>query len=351
MPVQRNGKWLVDIYVKGHGRIRRQFDSEALAKRFELNPLAEELRVGSAFRRHYKLAWKGENDERNSLRITEELISLLGEDTPVTSLNYSMIMDMVEEWKEKENSNATINRKLSKLNTILTWCTEQGSHTSIKIPKFREEGGRIRFLTLEEEDLLLSQLSNLYHRTFFQFLVDTGCRAGEAMRLEWRDISNGKATFWETKDNGFRTIPIPTPALDALRSLPQGTGKVFAEGMTYIGFYKAWEAAKARVEMVRKDEVCPHVLRHTCATRLVQNKVDIRRVMAWLGHRNIKTTLRYAKLANEDLDLCAAVLSGIRGNPLPIVSMGSQIDTENSVEISTGRRGRVAEGGGLLNRR
>ena len=46
-------------------------------------------------------------------------------------------------------------------------------------------------------------------------------------------------------------------------------------------------------------EVTLHVLRHTCASRLVQRSVPIYTVSKWLGHSSVKVTERYAKLAPE----------------------------------------------------
>ncbi|MBO6631600.1 MAG: tyrosine-type recombinase/integrase, partial [Psychroserpens sp.] len=43
------------------------------------------------------------------------------------------------------------------------------------------------------------------------------------------------------------------------------------------------------------------MLRHTCASRLVQAGIDLRRVQTFLGHQTIQMTLRYAHLATDDL--------------------------------------------------
>src|SRR5215217_3080179 len=73
-------------------------------------------------------------------------------------------------------------------------------------------------------------------------------------------------------------------------------------------FRAIWNDAKAEVGLGADDQVVPHILRHTCASRLVQGGIDIRRVQMWLGHQTLSMTMRYAHLATNDLDACVGVL-------------------------------------------
>lgn len=70
----------------------------------------------------------------------------------------------------------------------------------------------------------------------------------------------------------------------------------------------AWNEAKAEMGLADDRDLVPHVLRHTCASRLVKGGIDIRRVQMWLGHQTLTMTMRYAHLATFDLDNCVAVL-------------------------------------------
>jgi site-specific recombinase XerD len=83
-------------------------------------------------------------------------------------------------------------------------------------------------------------------------------------------------------------------------------------------FRAIWNEAKLEVGLGYDDQVVPHVLRHTCASRLVQGGIDIRRVQMWLGHQTLQMTMRYAHLATADLDRCVAVLE--RQNLAPHVT-------------------------------
>jgi hypothetical protein len=78
--------------------------------------------------------------------------------------------------------------------------------------------------------------------------------------------------------------------------------------LTGFGFRAVWNDAKQEVGLGDDDQVVPHILRHTCASRLVQGGIDIRRVQMWLGHQTLQMTMRYAHLATNDLDFCLRVL-------------------------------------------
>jgi hypothetical protein len=73
-------------------------------------------------------------------------------------------------------------------------------------------------------------------------------------------------------------------------------------------FRAIWNEAKGEVGLAADEQVVPHILRHTCASRLVQGGIDIRRVQMWLGHQTLSMTMRYAHLATNDLDGCVFVL-------------------------------------------
>ena len=141
-----------------------------------------------------------------------------------------------------------------------------------------------------------------------RFLVATGARVGEALNLTWADIHDNKATFWETKAATPRTVPLSRQAIAALAfqkgKHPAGPFKT----VRYANFRNAWNRAKQRCGLGRDPQVVPHVLRHTCASRLAQSGVDIKRIQEFLGHKTLAMTLRYAHLSPSHLDVCAAAL-------------------------------------------
>lgn len=215
-------------------------------------------------------------------------------------------------FRKKGNSNATINRKMTAVIKFLKRLNELG--VDVKIPRYarlRESNARIRFLSRDEEDLLLSIIRRTdedYHHLCI-FLVDTGARVGEALSLKWSDIGANGATFWITKSGKPRTVPLTArvrESLDALGARNRIGGPF--QAIRYQNFKYAWDRAKEQTALRSDKQVVPHILRHTCASRLVQNGVDLRRVQAFLGHQTIQITLRYAHLSTSDLAICVDAL-------------------------------------------
>lgn len=109
-------------------------------------------------------------------------------------------------------------------------------------------------------------------------------------------------------------MPLTPRAISAIQAHTGAPDGPFAN-IDQQRFRATWNAAKGEVGLERDDDVVPHVLRHTCASRLVRGGIDIRRVQMWLGHQTLQMTMRYAHLASHDLDVCLPVL--LRRQPEP----------------------------------
>src|SRR5690606_27121458 len=112
-----------------------------------------------------------------------------------------------------------------------------------------------------------------------------------------------RATFWLTKSGRSRTVPLTARARAAVEA-NTGRGQGPFIGIKQYQFRAVWNDAKKQVGLGDDPDVVPHVLRHTCASRLVRGGIDMRRVQTWLGHQSLQMTMRYAHLATNDLDMC-----------------------------------------------
>ena len=220
-----------------------------------------------------------------------------------------MLDGLIGALRRRGNSNATINRKMAALSKLLRKAYKMGDIHSL--PEFRrqkEKAGRIRFLEPQEEERLFAAIrtrSELYYRLCI-FLVDTGARLGEAISLRWNDAHNGRVTFWVTKSGRSRSVPLTARAAETLTFEVPGIGPF--QDVDQQQFRAAWNASKNEIGLGSDEDLVPHALRHTCASRLVRGGIDIRRVQMWLGHQTLQMTMRYAHLASHDLDMCVPIL-------------------------------------------
>lgn len=180
-----------------------------------------------------------------------------------------------------------------------------------KKPK-KSQRQRTRYLTPDEESRLLAALPEKYH-SVVMFLLDTGLRVREALRLEWEATKHhpdfAAITLRSSKSERMRTVPLTTRAKDCLRTAKAaGMHRPFT--MTYPALRKAFNLAKQRagLDVAGQERFVIHSMRHTCASRLVQRGADLYLVQNWLGHVSPATTSRYAHLAPDSLRPLAALL-------------------------------------------
>ena len=265
--------------------------------------------VKSLFLRYADILWENGSHKYNVTSFIGEIDEILLGQT-FSAFDQETLDTVIGALRERGNSNATINRKMAALQKLLRKAFKMGDIHSL--PEFRrqkERAGRLRFLTYEEEQLLFGAIGDKSAdaHALCIFLVDTGCRLGEALGLRWADIDQRRVTFWITKSGRSRTVPLTARASKAVigqRGRPRGP---FRHIMAHR-FRAVWNAAKNETGFAGDRDLVPHTLRHTCASRLVQGGIDIRRVQMWLGHQTLQMTMRYAHLATHDLDKCVAVL-------------------------------------------
>ena len=176
-------------------------------------------------------------------------------------------------------------------------------------------GARDRWLTYDEEQQLLPKTeAKLYGNLKDIVILDlhTGLSQEEILKLQWTQIDFKRATLTtkrkktERRDLPIRTIPLNKTALEVLRQ----RHKVRSLGSFFVFFntvgqqIDASKLKRAFKEAVKEAEIVDftfHDLRHTFATRLVHEGVDLYKVSKLLGHKDIATTQRYAHHYPESL--------------------------------------------------
>lgn len=255
--------------------------------------------------------WENNNHKNNCYAFIHEIDEFMRL-RKIVVYDDALIDILVDHFRIIGNRNSTINRKLSALYRLLRKAERSGQITRLPTyVRLRERNSRVRFLTADEEAVMFSTigLHNRHHELLCRFLVDTGARVGEALALKWNDINGNVATFWITKSGKSRSVPLTHRAAEALERARAFGGNGPFSPISYPNFKYNWNRARKQNGFTEDPYMVPHILRHTCASRLVQAGIDLRRVQTFLGHQTIQMTLRYAHLATNDLDQCAIALN------------------------------------------
>jgi integrase len=176
------------------------------------------------------------------------------------------------------------NRELAVLKSLFNRCKEwklfEGDNPVTSVKLLKEPRQRLRFLEPEEEDRLLAECAEPL-RTLI--LVGTNCGLrlkSEALTLRWEDIDAGRRTVTVqasyAKSGQTRTVSLNSVVLAALTRLPKISEFVFAKPNGKP--YHAIRGFRAACQRAGLTGVTPHSTRHTFATRLVENGVDLRTV-------------------------------------------------------------------------
>lgn len=253
---------------------------------------------------------------------------LLGESTPLHEITQRAVMDAVHRMASEGLSGATINRKLAYLSKLRSYCEAHGGLEGlprITFPHMPKAPFRPFVFSPEDERRMLDWFkAQGRHREALlcQWLVDTGMRLGEALRCEAAHVKGAAVEVWENKAAHPRTIPL-TKRGALIASYSGGpAGRLFGD-LSEDGFERAWAKMRAAVFPGVAERCSPHSLRHTCCTRLFQAGIDAARVQRWMGHKAIATTMLYAHLNTEDLEVAARALDRVHAVCTPEASARS----------------------------
>ncbi len=354
--IYKRGKvWYLDIRVSGR-RIRRKV---GLSKK--IAELALQDAVVKAEREEYGFAKKDMSIPRfidkfleyssanhrsattNRYRaVTDHFRSFLGDKRPDISFVSQITSEVIDQYKvyrkdEWVNPNGseveseedikeytrkgarahTINFEVGALRTILNVAIKWGylkENPTRNIKKLKVDDAKpVRFLTVEECHKLLEASPPDLYPIYFTFL-NTGMRKAELENLEWADVDFKRRKikirckeFWQPKA-GEREIPVSQQLYDLLKKLKEDNESGLKSNFVFSHKdggrirMKLREkliqiAAKAGIENLTKL----HTLRHTFASHLVMQGVDLPTVKKLMGHSDIQTTMIYAHLAPDHL--------------------------------------------------
>jgi len=216
-----------------------------------------------------------------------------------------------------------INKEIRYLGGFVKWAGKRGHITPRKlaVDPLPYKAPLPQVLTGKEVVSILKAAEPFY-RAYLICLYALGFRGIEARNLKWKDVNFERGVVNVIQKGGStKSLPMGTALLSSLKEIAppaesleacNGNLPVFESpkkpGQAVKDVRKAIRRAMEKAEITRR--VTPHLFRHSCATHMIDEGVDVSIVREFLGHTDIKTTQRYVHISLENLRQAQNLISG-----------------------------------------
>jgi len=222
---------------------------------------------------------------------------LLGEPEIINYLEYCI--------KTKKICRGTVNYINSTLKFFYV-VTLEGSWSDLRVPRLRYDKKLPKYLTKDEVKLLLQSTTYLKHKAILSTIYSAGLRVSEVINLRISDIMSKemKIRVRNGKRNKERYTLLSHINLELLRMYWKKFGyknyspedylfisRLTKTKLTSRCVESAMDRAMQKAGIGKK--ATPHTLRHSFATHLMNDDVELVNIQTLMGHSNIKTTSIY----------------------------------------------------------
>ncbi len=247
----------------------------------------------------------------------------------INSITINMLRPFLGWLDDQGISRNSLRLKVSAIKSFFKYCykkeiTSKNVAANIIVPK-REK--KIPSYLLEDEvDVLISKVGNKTYKNnsklinefdkarntaLIELLYSSGLRISEALSIKFNDI-NFETNVVKVlgKGNKQRITPIGVKAIDAINNylnlrkrIPTNLKEIFItnKGTKYTA-NAAWRMINKNMQDVTQaKQKSPHILRHSCATHLLNAGAELLAVSEILGHSSISTTQIYTHVSTARL--------------------------------------------------
>ena len=229
-------------------------------------------------------------------------------------------LEKIQQMKIKKYAPQTVNQIIDLLSTIFNFGLKKqlykGSNPSFGIKPFKVDNQRERYLSSDDiKDLYAKIKDNPMLNLFTRLALTTGSRLDGILNLQKKDIDlqNNSVTLYDLKNKETYKGFLSKDVKDILTDIfPKLTANSFIVSLDDSKTQLSKRQVQCRLKPIlddlfnkeleindRKHRVVIHSLRHTFASHLAINGTPIFTVQKLMNHKDIKMTMRYAKLAPD----------------------------------------------------
>lgn len=320
---KRGSTWWIDFTTATGQRVRRSAETESKAEAKELHDKlkAESWRVAKLGDKP-KYTWDDAGyqwliDTEHKRTHHEDVKKIVWLQQFLRGKELAAItrenIVAIGEHKKAESSGPTANRYLALIRAILRKaCLEwEWIDKAPQVKLYKESKRRVRWITPEQADRLLSELP-VHQRDIALFALATGLRQSNVIKLAWEQVDLNRKTAWIPGDKakGKEDIHVSLSQL-SVELLQRQLGKHPERVFTYAGKpinqvnTKSWKNALKRADI---ENFRWHDMRHTWASWLVQNGTPMYDLQEMGGWKSAEMVRRYAHLAPAQMAKHAEVI-------------------------------------------
>jgi len=231
-----------------------------------------------------------------------------------SDINYKELSKYLRFLNEIGYSKTSINRKITSVNSFLTWCQKNSYVNQLEIKKVKSlklDKKLPSVLTANYINKLLDELPSstdkeLRDKAILEIMYSSGLRVSEVSDLSLEDVKSNKSVKVIGKGRKERVLPITKRSLNAINTYIQHSRKNLANDKSQDYLFLGVRGGKLSDREIRRIVslrvgTFPHSIRHTFATHLLEGGADLRIVQEMLGHKDPSTTQIYTHVSKKQL--------------------------------------------------
>jgi site-specific recombinase XerD len=172
----------------------------------------------------------------------------------------------------------------------------------------RKKAALPKVISKEQVKKLIDATGNIKHRCIASLLYSSGLRKGELLNLKLTDVDSSRMVINVIQGKGKKdrqTVLSPLVLTDLRQYYKAWKPKKYLFESPTGGKYGNSSVLKiikyAAIRAGIKKKVTPHMLRHSFATHLLEDGVDLRYIQVMMGHSSTKTTEVYTQVATHNI--------------------------------------------------
>ena len=231
-----------------------------------------------------------------------------------SEINYKELSKYLRFLNEIGYSKTSINRKITSVNSFLTWCQKNSYVNQLEIKKVKSlklDKKLPTVLTANYINKLLDELPSstnkeLRDKAILELMYSSGLRVSEVSDLLVEDVKSNKSVKVIGKGRKERVLPVTKRSLSAINTYIQHSRKNLANDKSQDYLFLGVRGGKLSDREIRRIVslrvgTFPHSIRHTFATHLLEGGADLRIVQEMLGHKDPSTTQIYTHVSKKQL--------------------------------------------------